>query len=98
MSENDKLRGRLDEVYKSVKQEVQAAHTQIDTRQKLIKEIEDKRSSKLIVYVSKLDYMIDYDDIPAFGALLDSIGISENVDLLLHSGGGYGVVAEKIVE
>lgn len=98
MDKTEMHKGRLDEVYKSIQQDVQAAHMQTRTRQKLISAIEEKRGSKLIVYVSKLDYMIDYDDIPAFGAMLDSIGISENVDLLLHSGGGFGVVAEKIVE
>lgn len=92
------LKTRLDEIYEQVTKDLHLAHTQIETRQKLISEIESACGSKLIVYVSKLDYTIDYGDIQTFGAMLDSVGVCENIDLLLQSGGGIGVVAEKIVE
>lgn len=98
MEKEERIKNRLDEVLTQVQKELHAAHSQTEARQKLISEIEKKRDSKLIVYISKLDYMIDYDDIQTFGAMLDSIGVSENIDLLLHSGGGIGVVAEKMVE
>jgi ClpP class serine protease len=98
MKKEERIKSRLDEVITQVQADLQAAHTQTGTRQKLISDIEKRRNSKLIVYVSKLDYMIDYDDIHAFGAMLDSVGVTENIDLLLQSGGGYGVVAEKMVE
>lgn len=55
-------------------------------------------SSKLLVYVSKLNYAIDDNDIHIIGSMLESVGESDNIDLLIQSGGGIGTVAEKIVE
>lgn len=89
---------RYDTILQEVKEQVQNAHTQIETRQKLISLIEQKRESKLLVYVSKLDYMINYDDIQIIGAMLDSVGETDNIELLIQSGGGVGEVAEKIVD
>ena len=93
-----KNESRLDNVLAEVQKDLQQAHTQTLRRQALISELEKSRKSKLMVYVSKLEYMLDYSDIQVFSAMLDSIGVTDNVDLLLQSGGGYGVVAEKIIE
>lgn len=41
---------------------------------------------------------IDVTDIAPIGTLLDSFGVVENLDLLIHSQGGDGTIAEKIVE
>jgi len=98
MEKKDLLSGRYDEILGQVQEEVQGAHSQKDTRQKLISMIEAKRKAKLIVYVSKLDYMIDYDDIPIIAAMLDSVGETDNIELMIQSSGGIGEVAEKIVE
>lgn len=92
------IKNRMDEVLKDVQSDLQQAHSQTPKRQELIRRIEKERESKLIVYVSKLEYMIDYDDIQVFSAMLDSVGVTESIDLLIQSGGGLGVVAEKIVE
>jgi ClpP class serine protease len=98
MDKTARIKSRYDEVLDEIKGDLQEAHTQKGKRQKLIAEIGQERDSKLIVYVSKLEYMLDYDDVHTFGAMLDSVGVTKNIDLLLQSGGGYGVVAEKIVE
>jgi len=92
------IKSRMDDVLRDVQQDLQQAHSQVPKRQELIKKIEKQRDSKLIVYVSKLEYMIDYNDIQVFSAMLDSVGVTEKIDLLIQSGGGLGVVAEKVVE
>jgi len=81
-----------------VQQEVQDAHTQTKRRQKLIKKIEDRFGTKILLYVAKLNYPIDYNDIHLVGSMLESVGETDNIDLIIQSGGGIGTVAEKIVE
>jgi ATP-dependent protease ClpP protease subunit len=95
---NQELADKYNSIVKQVNEDIYNAHSQILTRQKLIREIEERRKAKLIVYVSKMDYMIDYDDIVSITAMLDQVGETDNIDLLIHSGGGSGTVAEKIVE
>lgn len=66
-------------------------------RQELIRRIEAKLESRLLVYVAKINYPIDYNDIHIVGSMLESVGETENIDLLIQSGGGAGTVAEKVV-
>lgn len=40
---------------------------------------------------------IDYSDAAPLGSMLDAIGDTNCIDLLLHSPGGFGEVAEKLV-
>jgi ATP-dependent protease ClpP protease subunit len=41
---------------------------------------------------------IDYSDAAPFGSMLDALGDIDSIDLLIHSPGGIGEVAEKIVQ
>ena len=92
------IKNRYDKILQEVQQNVQEAHTQTKHRQQLIKTIEDKFSARVLLYVAKLNYPIDYNDIHTFGSMLESVGETENIDLVIQSGGGQGTVAEKIVE
>lgn len=61
-------------------------------------ETEDR---KLIVYIGKVglpNSAISPDDIAPFGSMLSTLGKVKNLDLMIHSPGGNGVVAEKIVD
>lgn len=61
----------------------------------------EKNNKKLIVYIARVgspNSSISSDDIAPFGSMLSTIGKVENLDLMIHSPGGNGVVAEKIVE
>lgn len=98
MEDQEKTKNRYDKILEEVQQQVQNAHTQTLNRQLLIKQIEEKLGTKLLVYVSKLNYPIDYNDIHIIGSMLESVGDAEKIDLLIQSGGGIGTVAEKIVE
>jgi ClpP class serine protease len=60
-------------------------------------EDESKPPRRLIGYVAGPG-PIDHSDAAPFGSMLDSIGDCDRLDLLLHSGGGSGEVAEKLVE
>lgn len=57
---------------------------------------EDNR--RLICYVSGLGGGIDYSDAAPLGSMLDALGDVRCIDLLIHSPGGFGEVAEKIVQ
>lgn len=61
----------------------------------------EKNNRKLIAYVAKLgspNPAISSDDIAPFGSMLSATGEVDNLDLMIHSPGGNGVVAEKIVD
>ena len=98
MAKREFLKNRYDKIFEEVQRQVQQAHTQTLNRQDLIKKIEKRMGVKLLVYVSKLNYPIDYNDIHIIGSMLESIGDTDNISLLIQSGGGVGTVAEKIVE
>lgn len=61
---------------------------------------EPKEEKRVIVYIAKVGLpksAISPDDIAPIGSMLAAIGRVKNLDLILHSPGGNGVVAEKIV-
>lgn len=61
----------------------------------------EKDDKKLIVYMGRVgspNSAISADDIAPFGSMLSTIGEVNNLDLMIHSPGGNGVVAEKIVD
>ena len=67
----------------------------------LIPQYEKKENRKLIVYVAKIGNQksaINPDDIAPIGSMLANCGCVDNLDLMIHSPGGSGVTAEKIVE
>lgn len=92
------IKNRFDQILQDVQKEVQDAHTQTKRRQELIRLIEEKYGTRILVYVAKLNYPLDYNDIHIIGSMLESVGEADNMDLLVQSGGGVGTVAEKIVE
>jgi ClpP class serine protease len=92
------IKSRYDKILEEVQQGVRDAHTQTRTRQALIEKIESKLGSKLIVYVAKPNFPIDYNDITIVGSMLASVGEADTIDLIIQSGGGVGTVAEKVVE
>src|SRR5258708_37440968 len=66
-------------------------------RQALMKEIEDQWNCRLICYVSGKTATIDRDDIVGFMEMLHNIEPEADVDLLLHTRGGDGDAAEKMM-
>ena len=67
----------------------------------LIPQYEKEENRKLIVYIAKIGNQksaINPDDIAPIGSMLANCGCVENLDLMIHSPGGSGVTAEKIVE
>lgn len=59
-----------------------------------------KKERRVIAYIAKVGLpksAISPDDIAPVGSMLSAIGKVKNLDLILHSPGGNGVVAEKIV-
>lgn len=67
----------------------------------LIPQYEKEAGRTLIIYVAQIrnqKSQIHYSDIAPLGSMLSNCGIVDNLDLMLHSPGGSGEVAEKIVE
>ncbi len=75
----------------------EAVHAPRYHRQALIKAIEEEWGRRLICYVSGRHAMIDRDDTAGFMEVLHNIQPEENVDLLLHTGGGDVDAAEKLM-
>ena len=67
----------------------------------LIPLYQEKEGRVLIVYIANMHRKtsaINSADIAPIGSMLASIGTVDNLDLMLHSPGGSGLIAEKIVE
>lgn len=72
-------------------------------REELFKKIEsfENPSRKLIAYIARFGSSksgITPDDIAPIGSMLQNIGTVDYLDLMIHSPGGSGVTAEKIVD
>src|SRR5947209_1518594 len=66
----------------------EAIHAARYHRQSLIKKIQEDYGRRLICYVSGKLASIDRDDTAGFMEILHNIQPGDNVDLLLHTGGG----------
>lgn len=75
----------------------QAIHVERYQRQAIIKNIQDRSGHHLICYVSGTGCAIDRDDTVPFVDLLHNVPPSEDLDLLLHTGGGDIDAAEKLI-
>lgn len=64
-----------------------------------IEKFDPKKERRVIAYISSLDISsaINIDDIAPLGGLLENIGKVNYLDLIIHSSGGDGNAAEKIV-
>ncbi len=72
-------------------------HSQRPRRVGTRKEIQEEYGRRLICYVSGKAASIDRDDTAGFMEILHNIQPGENVDLLLHTGGGDVDAAEKLM-
>jgi hypothetical protein len=75
----------------------QAIHAQRYQRQDLIKEIQKQTGRKLICYVAGQQAPVSRDDTIAFVDLLHNITSQDDLDILLHTGGGDTDAADKLV-
>jgi hypothetical protein len=75
----------------------QAIHASRYQRQALIKEIQMSTETKLICYVAGMSAPIDREDTVGFVDLLHNLTPNQDIDLLLHTGGGDIDAAEKLV-
>lgn len=75
----------------------QAIHAERYQRQAIIKSIQDRSRRRLICYVSGRGCSIDRDDTVPFVDLLHNVQPGEDLDLLLHTGGGDIDAAEKLI-
>lgn len=96
MINNQKL--RKDPIYSRVLNE----RAGVSKRQELIKEIQNKKGdTKVITYISKYGHpaaMINSDDTKPIDDMLRSVGKTKNLELIIHSAGGYSENAKKIVK
>ena len=75
----------------------QAIHAARYQRQDLIRSINRLTGTILICYVAGIAAPIDRDDPAAFADLLHNLQQGDDVDLLLHTGGGDIDAAEKLI-
>lgn len=75
----------------------QAIHAERYQRQAIIKNIQERHGRRLICYVSGANAAIDRDDTVPFVDLLHNVPQGEDLDLLLHTGGGDIDAAEKLI-
>jgi len=94
-------------VFVSVLNECNVNQDQLNRRQRLIGEIEDALSkryggtNRLVSYVLRFGHartMMHTSDVPSLQSILSSVAGVNQINLLVHSPGGDGTLAEKIVE
>ncbi|WAX58523.1 hypothetical protein M6B22_07095 [Jatrophihabitans cynanchi] len=75
----------------------QAIHAARYQRQALIREIESSTGNKVISYVAGIAAPVDREDVVCFVDLLHNISRGQDIDLILHTGGGDIDAAEKLM-
>ncbi len=104
MTESQQKRARMKAHLTSVLQEMQQAQQGRLSRQHLIKKIESSERDnprRLLLYIANTDHQassVTPSDIVPFGDALAQIKKVKNLDLMIHTFGGAGETAEKIVE
>lgn len=95
----------LQEVLKGISEANQNAERErnesILKNKELIGQQLESGGRKFIAYIARVgpqNSALSTDDIAPFGSMLSSLGDFTDLDLMIHSPGGNGVVAEKIVE
>ena len=74
-----------------------ANHSARYQRQELIREIQNRTGRPLVCYVSGIRSGIDEDDIMPFIDILHNVPPGETLEFLLHTPGGSGDAAEKLI-
>ena len=74
-----------------------ANHSARYQRQELIREIQNRTGRPLVCYVSGIRAGIDEDDIMPFFDILHNVPPGETLEFLLHTPGGSGDAAEKLI-
>src|SRR4030042_3296551 len=98
-----------DPLLPKILQEIGQAQEGTLKRQELIKKFEeeskklDSKNHKLMVYIAKMGHprnanVINADDIAPVGSILQSFVGADVINLIIHSPGGDGNTAEKIVD
>ena len=74
-----------------------ANHSARYQRQELIREIQNRTGRPLVCYVSGIRSGIDEEDIMPFFDILHNVPPGETLEFLLHTPGGSGDAAEKLI-
>jgi hypothetical protein len=94
-------------LFVDVLNEINANHIQLQKRQKLITNIEEKLSARYGAYNRMVSYVFRFGhpraamqsvDIASFETTLSSISGAEQINVLLHSPGGDATIVEKMVD
>jgi hypothetical protein len=94
-------------VFLGIINELNPHQDQLQKRQKLISEIEEKLTSRygannrLISYISRFGHprsSMSASDIPSLADLLTSVSGAEQINVVLHSPGGDPTIVEKMVD
>jgi len=111
MNQDEKIELNIqkDPLLPKILQEIGQAQEGTLKRQELIRNFEiesgkiDGKKHKLVVYIAKMSHprngnSIASDDVAPMGSILQSLDGPEVIDLIIHSPGGDGNTAEKIVD
>jgi hypothetical protein len=94
-------------IFISAINELNTSADQLQKRQKLMAQIEEKLtarygvSNRVISYIFRFGHAktsMSSSDIPSFETILNSITSAEQINLILHSPGGDGTIVEKMVD
>jgi ATP-dependent protease ClpP protease subunit len=92
---------RYDQILGEIQEGVQSAQYDFRKRKKLMEKLEkegDPQPRRVAMYYSRLDRSLTHSDVLPFTGMLKEIGKVENLDLIIHSPGGDGMAADKLLD
>lgn len=92
---------RYDKILGEISHGVESAQADKVRRRKSLKRLEkegEPQPRRVAMYHARTDRALSHDDILPFSSLLKHLGKTENLDLVIHSPGGDGTAAEKMLD
>lgn len=92
---------RYDEILAEIQEAVLSAQQNLRRRKSLFKQLEGQPGPmprRVIMYYAQLNRALTHEDILPFTSMLKGIGKVANLDFIIHSPGGEGSAADKIMD
>ncbi len=92
---------RYDKILGEIAQGVETAQTDRSRRRKSLRRLEkegEPQPRRVAMYYARTDRALSHDDILPLTSLLKHIGKTDSLDLVVHSPGGDGTAAEKMLD
>ena len=92
---------RYDQIIGQIQSGIASAQSDFRRRKKLLARLEKDgppQPRRVAMYYARMDRSLSDNDVLPFTSMLRGIGKVENLDLIIHSPGGDGLAADKLLD